>query len=413
MSQLNRTKNIFNYFIFIFSLFVVGIILLSIIFPALIISTLGIHANTLDPFEIGYNGSLILLSNFIILTLGIIYYKNKFPKQIQNIISKFFQKKLSKKFTVVIILIILLPYVVFTTPELFLDESLQAPDYGIFLAAKEKFPFGKTTFTEAAEQNDRYVRMILLIGSLEIFQNVKLLPFLGSIALLLVTYIFTNEITKNRLAGIISLLFLIQSYTFLRYDSFAMYENFWVLFYVLSLYLIYKKFLTSPISYALSIFTKAFTAIFLPLSIIFVLYSNLKTKTKISILISYGMMLGLVITIWSLDASVYDNILRIDITKFFTAIVKTSYQIRFDTLLLASIFPLVIGLIIRAKHGYNIAVPILFLITGSIFAGAVIEMLSDHFVILPYRFIPTIVFFAVGIGILFNHKVDGKIHETQ
>ena len=413
MSQLNLTKNIFNYFIFIFSLFVVGIILLSIIFPALIISTLGIHANTLDPFEIGYNGSLILLSNFIILALGIIYYKNKFPKQIQNIISKFFQKKLSKKFTVVIILIILLPYVVFTTPELFLDESLQAPDYGIFLAAKEKFPFGKTTFTEAAEQNDRYVRMILLIGSLEIFQNVKLLPFLGSIALLLVTYIFTNEITKNRLAGIISLLFLIQSYTFLRYDSFAMYENFWVLFYVLSLYLIYKKFLTSPISYALSIFTKAFTAIFLPLSIIFVLYSNLKTKTKITILVSYGIMLGLIITIWSLDASVYDNILRIDITKFFTAIVKTSYQIRFDTLLLASIFPLVIGLIIRAKHGYNIAVPILFLITGSIFAGAVIEMLSDHFVILPYRFIPTIVFFAVGIGILFNHKVDGKIHETQ
>ena len=107
--------------------------------------------------------------------------------------------------------------------------------------------------------------MILLLTSLEVFQNVKLLPFLGSIALLLVTYIFTNEITKNRKAGIISLLFLIQSYTFLKYDSFAMYENFWVLFYVLSLYLIYKKFYTSCISYALSIFTKAFTAIFLSL----------------------------------------------------------------------------------------------------------------------------------------------------
>ena len=71
--------------------------------------------------------------------------------------------------------------------------------------------------------------MILLLTSLEILGNVKIIPFLGSIALLLTTYFFTNQITNNRLAGIIAMLVLIQSYTFLRYDSFAMYENFWVL----------------------------------------------------------------------------------------------------------------------------------------------------------------------------------------
>ena len=301
---------------------------------------------------------------------------------------------------------------VFTTPEIFLDESTQAPDYGIFLAAKEKFPFGKTTFTEASEQNDRYVRMILLITSLEVFQNVKLLPFLGSIALLLVTYILTNEITKNRVAGIISMLFLLQSYTFLRYDSFAMYENFWVVFYILSLYLIYKKFFTSAISYALSILTKAFTAIFLPMSIVLILYSNLSAKRKISLLVTYAIMFTIIIGIWSVDASVYDTIIRIDFNQILTAIAKTSYQLRFDTLFLVGLLPLTIGLILKAKNNSNFAVPILFLITGSIFAGAIVEMLSAHFVILPYRFVPTIVFFAIGIGILFNQQKEGNLEHN-
>ena len=412
MSQLNRGKNIFTIFIGIFSLFVIGITLLSIVFPALIISNLGVHENSLESFEIGYNASFLLLTNIGISVFGILYYKKKLPSFLQNSLQNIFQKNLPKKYTAIIILIILVPYVIFTTPELFLNEALQAPDYGIFEAAKEIFPFGKTTFNLAAEQNDRYVRMILLIGSIEIFQNVKVIPFLGSIALLLVTYFFTNEITKNRLAGIISLLFLIQSYTFLRYDSFAMYENFWVLFYVLSLYLIYKKFFTSSISYALSILTKAFTAIFLPMSVILVLYSELKTKTKALLLLSYAIMFGVIVTIWSLDASIYDSIIRFDLTQILIALTKTSYQIRFDTLLLASLLPLTIGLIIKARNGFNVATPILFLISGSIFAGAVVEMLSDHFVILPYRFVPTIVFFAVGVGILFNQSLKEKHHET-
>tara|TARA_Y100000996_G_C22517887_1_gene641188 strand:+ start:91 stop:1323 length:1233 start_codon:yes stop_codon:yes gene_type:complete len=410
MSEIKQPKNILTTFIVIFSLFVVGITLVSVLFPALIISNFGSPANGLDAFEIGSNGSIIVLSNFIIISLGIIYYKNKLPSPLQKFISNLSNKQLlSKKITILILILILIPYTVFSAPELFLDEYVQAPDYQIFLDAKEIFPFGKTTFTEAQEQNDRYVRMILLITSIEIFQNVKIIPFLGSLALLVTTYFFTAEITKNRFAGIISLLVLLQSYTFLKFDSFAMYENFWVLFYLLSLYLIFKNFYLSSISYALSILTKAFTAIFLPLSITFVYFSNLKTRTKFYVLISYAIMFGVIITIWSLDASVYDNILRFDLEQLLIALTKTSHQIRFDLFVLVSILPLTIALIIKAKNGFHTASSILFLITGSIFAGAIVEMLSSHFVILPYRFIPTIVFFAVGIGLLFNRNQDVKL----
>ena len=409
MSLLDNKKDILTHLIAIFSLFIIGITLLSTIFPALIISNFGIHSNNLNIFEIGNNALIILFCNIVIITFGILYYKNKLPIQLQSSVSSLLQKQLSKKITLILIIIILVPYIIFTIPELFLNEESQAPDYQIFLAAKEIFPFGKTTFTEATEQNDRYVRMILLIASLEIFQNVKIIPFLGSIALLITTYFFTKEITKNRLAGIVSLLVLIQSYTFLKFDSFAMYENFWVLFYVLSLYLIFKNFYMSSISYALSILTKAFTAIFLPLSIVFVLYSNLRIKTKFLIIISYGIMFGIIITLWSIDTSVYGNILRFDLSQLFVALTKTSYQLRFDLLFLTSILPLTFALILKAKNGFHLASSILFLITGSIFAGAIVEMLSDHFVILPYRFVPTIVFFAVGIGVLFSNKME---HET-
>ena len=406
MNQASQSKSLLTYFISIFSLFVVGITTISVIFPALIISNFGIHSGDLEIFEIGNNASMIFLCNIILIGFGIAYYKNKLPSKIQSLLFTLLHKQISKKTTIIVLLVILLPYVILSTPELFLDEASQAPDYEIFLAAKEIFPFGKTTFTEATEQNDRYVRMILLIASLEIFQNIKIIPFFGSIALLLTTFFFTKEITKNRLAGIISVLVLIQSYTFLKFDTFAMYENFWVLFYVFSLYLIFKKFPFSSMSYALSILTKAFTAIFLPLSIVFVFYSNLKSKTKLLILVTYGVMFGIIVTIWTLDASVYDNILRFDLSQLLVALTKTSYQIRFDLLFLISILPLTLGLIIKARNNSHIASSVLFLITGSIFAGAIVEMLSYHFVILPYRFVPTIVFFAVGVGILFNHNKE-------
>ena len=58
----------------------------------------------------------------------------------------------------------------------------------------------------------------------------------------------------------------------------------------------------------------------------------------------------------------------------------------------------------KAKQGINIATPVLFLIAGSLVAGPIVEIFSDFYVTLPYRFVPTIVFFAIGVGVLFNKK---------
>ena len=388
----------------IFSIIVVGISLVSVIFPALITANFGIQESESNQFEIGSNTITFLIGNLLLIGFGVLYFKKKLPAIIQKSLENFLNKNISNKVTIILLFVILIPYVILTIPELFLDETEQTGDYKIFLAAKEIFPFGQINYTEAVEQNDRYVRMILLLTSLEILGNVKIIPFLGSIALLLTTYVFTKQVTNNRLAGIIAMLVLIQSYTFLKYDSFAMYENFWVLFYVLSLYAIYKKWQLSSVSYILSIFTKTFTAIFLPLSLVYVYYAKIKLKTKILLVISYAAMLVVVITVWYLDSSVYSSIIRFDIEQLFIGFTKLSYQLRFDLLLLTALFPLTIALIIKAKKGISIATPVLFLIAGSLVAGPIVEIFSDFYVTLPYRFVPTIVFFAIGVGILFNKK---------
>jgi len=398
------SKNLVTALICIFSIIVVGISLVSVIFPALITANFGIQESESNQFEIGSNTITFLIGNLLLIGFGVLYFKKKLPAIIQKSLENFLNKNISNKITIILLFVILIPYVILTIPELFLDETEQTGDYKIFLAAKEIFPFGQMNSIEAVEQNDRYVRMILLLTSLEILGNVKIIPFFGSIALLLTTYVFTKQVTNNRLAGIIAMLVLIQSYTFLKYDSFAMYENFWVLFYVLSLYAIYKKWQLSSVSYILSIFTKTFTAIFLPLSLVYVYYAKIKLKTKILLVISYAAMFGVVITVWYLDSSVYSSIIRFDIEQLFIGFTKLSYQLRFDLLLLTALFPLTIALIIKAKKGISIATPILFLIAGSLVAGPIIEIFSGFYVTLPYRFIPTIVFFAIGVGVLFNKK---------
>ena len=75
----------------------------------------------------------------------------------------------------------------------------------------------------------------------EFFQNIKFLPFVASVFTVIFTALITIQISKKRLAGIIAMLVLLSSVTFTDFDTIAVYENFWVLFYLISLYSINKR----------------------------------------------------------------------------------------------------------------------------------------------------------------------------
>ena len=386
------------------TIFFTLITLITIIFPGLFSSVFGKYSESINPIEIGSFAIPIIISNIVILLFGFLYYNERLPKSINQNINKIRSFEISKKASFAIFMSIMVIYVGFAIPELFIDESEQWPDYVILESALELWPSGTSNNMYVEEQNDRYVRMFLLDTSQEIFQNIKLLPFLASILLIFFTYLFTVQITEKRFAGIISTIVLIQSHTFLRFDTVAVYENFWVLFYLLSLYVIKKQWILSPIFFILSFFTKAFVAPYFIMTLFFAGRSSISIKKKLGIILSYVLVIGVSAFVIFSGDTIYPNVIQIDYTKFFIGMATFGPLLRYDFLLLLSILPVVIGLTFLTKNHSQEIDAILFLILGTLIAGPILVMFTNFYEILPYRYIPLIVFFSIGIGIFFSKK---------
>ena len=73
---------------------------------------------------------------------------------------------------------------------------------------------------------------------------------------------------------------------------------------------------------------------------------------------------------------------------------------RYDHLMLIMILPVTIGLFFSARAGLIYAESLLFFISVLLLAGPLVAFLTDFYVILPYRFIPLIAFFAISIGVI-------------
>ena len=241
MSDLEYNQKV-SYLIFFSTLVVVLLTLIPVIFPALFSSAFGMFTENLDAFELGYLAIFLIVSNVVIFGFGVAYYKNKIPSLVQDVVEKIRTFEIPKRVAIISLAVILCVYIGLSTPELFLDEARDWSDYNaVLLPALEIWPFGQTDDVYIQEQNDRYVRMLLLDVSLDIFQNIKLLPFIASILVVVFTYLITVQFCQKRFAGIIAVIVLLQSYTFLKFDTVAVYENFWVLFFLISLYMIEKN----------------------------------------------------------------------------------------------------------------------------------------------------------------------------
>ena len=378
--------------------------IISVIFPSLYSHLFGKFSINLIPYEIGILGIPVIISNVALFSFGILYYKKKLPTSILKSINKIRTFEIPNKTSFIILAIIFSIYIGFSIPELSLDESEGWGDYAILQNALEIWPDGNSENIYVQEQNDRYVRMFLLDSSIKIFENVKILPFFASIFVIIVTYLLTVQITQKRFAGIISVVILIQSNTFLRFDTIAVYENFWVLFYLLSLYVIQKQWILSPVFYILSFFTKAFIAPYFIMTLFFASKTNISTKKKLGVLISYVVIIGIAISVIFSGDTIYPNVINIDLSKFFIGLATFGPLLRYDLFLILTFLPVVIGLTYLAKNNLKQVDSILFLILGTLLSGPILIVFTNFYEILPYRFIPLIIFFAIGVGIFFSKK---------
>jgi len=387
------TYSIQSKIIFLFSLIVVLISLISVVFPALISSTvstnqlekMGIDIIEQDPYQTGPLAGLLIISNVIIFA-GYIFRK-KIPK-----ISNIFSFDIPHKISIIIVLVVIIGYGFLSFSEVNTND-----EFDDWQEVLERLETGSAKINISLVEP--FLRYFLLESSMDIFGDYKTIPLLFSMALLGVTYLFTTSLTKNRFAGIVSMVIVLQSNLFLTFDTSSTYTNFWILFYLLSLYAVVKVWFTNPVLYVSSIFCKSLTALFAPMSIFFILNSEIKKSYKIILI---GVIVGILIIGAATFGTSYNTNQTAELSwnEFWTGFTSFALQMRFDIVIILFLLPLVFGLFLRSKNNKH-ANSILILVVGVLLSAPVLTGITDQ-TNQPYRFMPLVVFFATGIGMLFS-----------
>jgi hypothetical protein len=333
---------------------------------------------------------------------GMYFLKNKFPQKISTPFKKVATFQVSKKVTIITIMVILSIYTIAIIPEFEKNEVFD--DY---ITMEERLRLSilvdRFTIEDVINENPNYsivephVKYTLLIISEKVFGDFRVVAFFASVSLLLLTYLVTEAITKNRFAGLISLILVIQSNVFLSFDTSAVYSNFWILFYLLSLYVVTKVWFASPVLFGVSIFCKMLTAVFAPMAIFFIFNSDISKNQKI-IMVSSMIILLAVGGIIFLGTQESDKLTSFESDRFWEGFTSFASQMRLDQITILFLIPLIFGLFLSSKK-FKHANSISILITGILLSGPILAGSTDH-TNQPYRFIAIIVFFAIGAGIL-------------
>jgi len=399
----SQFSNLVTWGVFLITLVFVIITLTSASFPNLLLTSFGGNENytNIEPFEQGILIYPLLITNFIIFSLTILHFKKRLPSKLTSSINFIFNFEVSAKITFFVITILIGLYIIFSVGELS-DGTFQSDYYERVQDWIKNFSLTEfETKGLNAPGWGSYLHIIFGVVSIEVFDNVKVIPFLASISLLVLTYFITLEITKKRFAGIVAFVIVLQSGVFLHYDTGITYPNFWILLYLFSLYLIYKKWPTSPVSYVMAILTKIVAVAFLPMTLFFIYRASISKQNKIRLLILYGVIAGLGIFYFA-NSSTGDR--EFDFHDFLGGFNAIHQSLRFDPLVVLFMLPLIVGLFFKSRHGFKESDSINFLIFGMIISAIFIPALGNA-INAPYRFIPLVIFFAMGVGMLLSKKV--------
>jgi hypothetical protein len=320
---------------------------------------------------------IIVTSTIVFFIFGILKFKsNKFPSF-----------EISKKISIIGMMVILIIFTAVTYEDVFLVDP--HGDWPFVKQAVEQWPPEKIGF-------GTHVKMFLLSTSFTLFGNYRIIPLLASGILLVMAYLLTYKITNSRISGLLSSTIILQSNLFLTYSSTPSYTIFWCLFYLVSIYLIiHKTWFLSPIVYLGSLLSKPLTATFLPLSIFFIWNTEISIKKKMIIS-------GISLIIIGIGAVIIAQSSLTDWNweKFWIGFTSFSYQLRFDAIIVIFLLPVITGLFLITKNN-RYANNISIMISGILITNPILMGMTD-ITSQPYRFIPLIMFFAIGAGMLIS-----------
>ena len=389
----NKSK--LSHLVFLFSITVTIFAIIPALFPALYASTNQqslisqfITENAINPFELG----MFFIPIIATLIATIIFFVVIKLKSI-----KFPSIDLPKKYSIIAMVIILSVFTILSYDDVISED--QHKDWLLVKAAVEDWPPEEVGF-------NLHVRFFMLSSSLLVFGNYRVIPFLASVALLVTTYLFANKITNNRFAGVIAAAIVLQSNLFLSYSSTPSYTVFWVLFYLISLYItVHKTWFLSPVAFITSIFSKPLTLTFFPISIFFVLDAEISVKKKIILVLA--MLTIIIVGATTLDTHTTDE--GWSWNGFWNGFVSLAYQLRFDGFVVVFLIPTIIGLYAISKNN-RYANSVSIMISGVIISNPLLLAMTE-ITSQPYRFIPLLIFLAIGVGMILTRKKEPE--ETQ
>ncbi len=168
--------------------------------------------------------------------------------------------------------------------------------------------------------------------------------------------------------------------------------------------MMYRFWPLSPVAYLLSIPSKALTATFLPMSIYFILRSNISRKKKIIVSgITAGIILAGGIASMGSFSAAQGTEEKFDAKEFQMGFTSFSYQLRSDGMVMLFIIPLMVGLFIVSRNGIKHGESMMVFIAGMLLIAPILTgftTLTNQ----PYRFVPLVVFFAIGVGVLLSKR---------
>lgn len=401
--------HLLSWAVFVPTVVIVFISLIAVVFPALITRTASpfqaavLSPNVVNPFQPGILAAPLVIVNIIILVIGIAYYKRS---KCQAKIKKVATFEITKKQAIIGVVAILVIFCAITAGTLAKEETWA--DYALVKARVQSW-----NISQFATSFEPHVKYLLLSTSLHAFGNIRVLPFIISIALLLQTYFFTKSITGKRIAGIVSMVLLLQSDIFVSYSTTASYENSWILLYLFSLYLVVKFWPPSPIPYFLSIFSKPLTIAFLPMTFYFVARSSVPKKSRIYSLASYGVIAIII----AAAAAIYKTNFTggntpFDALQFWQGFAAMAMQMRFDYVVVLFLLPLTVMLFFASRRGILHADSIMFFVLVILLTSPFLVGFTEQ-TNQPYRFVSLSVFFAIGAGVLLSDRTRKQQSELS
>ncbi len=408
MGEVNTHRyQVLPWLVFSFTTILVLISLVPVVFPALFSETffetdaerIGVSTHfELEPFELGVLAIPLIVTNIGVLIFFIFLWK----KQLWRKIDLLLQFEIGNKIIPIIIIIIGI-YAAATFSEIGFGQhhSLIDEEYVDWERLKNRIINMQDIWPDQITAEPHFKHTLLKISQI-LFGNFFVVPYVSSIGLLIVTYLFTTKISKSRTAGLISLLIVLQSNLFLTFDTSPSYASFWILLFVLSLYMMIRSWPLSPIFYILSLFSKLSVIAYAPMSIFFVLNSNITKQKKIIVA-----ALTLLIFAATISIATTQNFSQTEWewNEFWIGFTAFAFQMRLDSLIILFLLPLVIGLFIISKRN-RYALSILVMIGCILLIAPITTGLSNE-TNQPYRFLSLVVFFAVGVGLLFS-KIQTK-----